>query len=188
MRNLLSKTDSCLDERFSENYNCLSDSFKLSPQLLTNKLKRIFYQEGKLVGGYVINSTPAYQYLKALPQENKESFVKRYGGESHVEITGIWYERQFFSIEQHIEFYRRMALDCYDSGKQFVLGGSHIPRVRDVHMIFLPHLVHEGKREFGGVTKDFWIYFGDAEGVKAAIPKFEKTILEKFNTRLQRGA
>ncbi len=163
---------------FVENYNNLSASNKLVKESLKDKEIRIFTKNDLMIGGYAINTSPPFQYLEALPLDKKSEFVTTYG-EDHIEITGIWYQRKNFDVEEHITFYKEMAIDCYKSGKKYTLGGTHILSIKQIHMLCLPRLIHNGIRDFGTVKKEYWVYFGAIEEIIKGVPKLEAAAKER---------
>ncbi len=158
---------------FSNNYNRLSKAHNLEPASLNGKKLRIFFDgDDQMIGGYVINENPDYQYLISIPEEKKKYIENQYGFDNFIEITGIWMNQKMKKHKRPVNFYTQAFLDCCLSDKEWILGGSYIPKVRDMHMKCLPYILHTGEKLFGDQEKEYWVYYGSLNDVINAIPEF----------------
>jgi len=130
-----------------------------------------FDGQGKMIGGYVINSMPPFRILQLIPADREEGrkFVEAHEGEFS-ELVAMWKTSRskfFYSL-----YYLQLMATVQRCKSKWLLGAAVRKRAHDRYVKFLPNIIYTGEpdRKFqqtGGTgnEKHVWVQYGLIRGM-----------------------
>lgn len=158
-------------ERFSEFYSKMAMGSKVDTPYLQKANTYVFYRKDapdKWLGGFCLNSEDEFRYLAGFQPEEVAALLKKHllNLKDMIEITCLWLCSKSMSRFERIVFYSLLLLQVLISDKKMILGGSFIPKVAELHMKILPHLLYDGMVLVAGKQAKAKFYFAS----KSEIP------------------
>ncbi len=150
--------------RYCRRYEALL-GFEAPLGYLARHRARGLFDNGKLVGGYVLNQEAPFRYLSLMPEEARGEFDLPL--EDLVEIGCVWMEPRL-SLEPRLALYSAIARELGAMGKTHILGGSVGETAMRQQTLALPNPVFRGPARFGDLTLPLWLYSGSLENLYAA--------------------
>lgn len=144
---------------------------------------RVLELDGRIVGGFVVRWQAPFRYLAMKPAE--EELLAEIDLEDTIETTRNWMSRGLPKSARAL-FYATMVLEGLMSGKRYGLGGTASPRIRDMHMRYLPEMLYVGPllNPDGHVNPHGWLYGGRISQMLVNLPE----LLLRRSTRTKGGA
>ncbi|MFV8836089.1 hypothetical protein [Aquisalimonas sp.] len=121
---------------------------------------RAFYKDGRMVGGYIINSRGPLRYYEMIPEPARSrADIKRYLATGNAcEITCFWLIRHALTAHERNAIYLFSAADALCAGKRWIFGGSVNVKAARTQKRVMPHVVYRGPWDFEGSPSQAQIY------------------------------
>ena len=145
--------------QFIETFNALSQHSEVDFRNIDGKKVRVFYKNSRMVGGYVVNTVPPFQYLAV---SNKAAWQKLADEDDFAEIVHIWLDRSSGEVSQwdRAIFWFEVISDYIKTGKKYYLGGALCKKVRDYQKLVLRNDLDTGIVLIKGQQRKFWTFYG----------------------------
>ncbi len=164
---------------FSKNFELQSGHIVCIEYLEQSKVRAFVSASGKMIAGYVINSSSNLRYWKAIPQEKRTALLETFNFKSDdfCEVTCMWIDRSYTNLLDLAKMYWNCMIDSIICKKKYILAGTVIEKIKKRHMLQLPHLLYEGPISLNGQDFDKvgWLYFSET---KYFIPRFIKSAIQ----------
>ena len=141
-------------ERFSDSFGARTSN-PLDPAYLAETRVRGFWQDGDLVGGYIVNAAAPWRYMDMVPEaRHTDPRVRKYlfGGKS-AEIACMWLDRRRVTPRMRYLIYMTNVRDQLRTGRKYIVAGSLARGVAQIHRNGFRRMVYAGEIDWSGAPQ-----------------------------------
>ncbi|WP_290652032.1 hypothetical protein [Aquisalimonas sp.] len=124
---------------------------------------RAFYKNGKMIGGYVVNTKGPLRYQQMIPEpaRSREEISKYFENGKSCEITCFWMVRPRLTCQERNNVYLYSAYDALSMGTTWVFGGSVNVKLARTQKRVMPHVIYRGPWDFEGSPSCCQVYYAN---------------------------
>ena len=110
-----------------------------------------FAEKGELVGGYLVNCSPPYRYIRKIPADQRGETVDLYLAENQcVELACMWINWARISRGQRALVYLNALYDALTAGRRWIVCGTVKEKIGLTHKLIFRREVYKGPTTFPG--------------------------------------
>jgi hypothetical protein len=141
---------------FRTTYESLSDGWISDEYLSKGTIRGFFDNKGRLVGGYIVNTTPEFRYISVIPEHDREELPINVDADRIAEVACIWMTPNQRPPLLRYKIYTQAALDAFKTDSTYILGGTYVEKVRRIQQRVMKHDLWHGINIY---SREHWIYY-----------------------------